>query len=76
MMKTIASLMVAAALAGCASTSSDQTASTGTFAKYNCGQLAALRRDYPDPKEHGEFKRDMDEIERASIEKGCKINFH
>jgi hypothetical protein len=74
-MKTITSLFIAAALGGCASSSSDETASTGMFSNYSCVQLGALRGDRPNPKEHGKFKGDMDEIERASIEKGCHIDF-
>jgi hypothetical protein len=71
---TLSSVVLAAALAACAS-STEENPAAGIYAKYDCGQIAALRGDVPNPKEHGTFRRDMDEIEAASKAKGCNIDF-
>jgi hypothetical protein len=55
--------------------STEENPAAGMYAKYDCGQIAMLRGDVPNPKEHGTFRRDMDEIEAASKAKGCNIDF-
>ena len=67
-------VIAAAALAACAS-STEENPAAGIYAKYDCAQIAMLRGDVPNPKEHGTFRRDMDEIEAASKAKGCNIDF-
>jgi hypothetical protein len=66
-------VMAAAALAACASSTEENPAAV--YAKYDCGEIAALRGDEPNPKEHGTYRRYMDEIEAASKAKGCNIDF-
>jgi hypothetical protein len=71
-MKPILSLIVAAALAGCASSTADQDTALGPYAKYSCEQLRLIRGN---TFEHSMSKSDLAVLERASDEKGCHIEF-
>ena len=71
-MKPIISLIAAAALAGCASSTADQDTALGPYAKYNCEQLGLVRGN---TFKHSMSNRDLAELERASNEKGCHIEF-
>jgi hypothetical protein len=71
-MKLIVSLIAAAVLAGCASSTANQDTALGPYAKYSCEQIGLVRGD---TFKHTMSNRDLAELERASNEKGCHIEF-